>query len=388
MPVVTPAAPAAPAAAKPATAPGEKKHLDWSRCLKKPAEPAQKAPAQPAPRLVLEVKHVQKEVRGPRVAPAPPDAAPQSALPSGFHLPAEPRPSFEAPLFSPARHAAPAAPAMPAMPATVGLDVLAYPQAMPATVGLSALAHPQAMSAPEQSAAPAEQSSQLAEPAAMQPAEQPSMPTVEPTAAPKYPQKAFTSSLDAFGNPSPSVLFGSSVEEAKASSGSASRASRLGLNRTAPAPAQPMQPAMGYFPDTSFYTFAPFSSMYSDYSALGTAPGMQPAPQAQTEEASSTQAPSEPGYAAETSGNYMSYQVGVEEGREEQLPYGMNSYYPYLYKWESRAGLMRSMPTSEYDYNAYGSFGGYSNFVAYNNYGQAQMPQGQTKENKSMPSQQ
>ncbi|KAK8819422.1 hypothetical protein WA556_002412 [Blastocystis sp. ATCC 50177/Nand II] len=214
------------------------------------------------------------------------------------------------------------------------------------------------MSAPEQSAAPAEQSSQLAEPAAMQPAEQPSMPAVEPTAAPKYPQKAFTSSLDAFGNPSPSVLFGSSVEEAKASS----------LNRAAPAPAQPMQPAMGYFPDTSFYTFAPFSSMYSDYSALGTAPGMQSAPQAQTEEASSTQAPSEPGYAAETSGNYMSY----------QLPYGMNSYYPYLY----------NMPTSEYDYNAYGSFGGYSNFVAYNNYGQAQMPQGQTKENKSMPSQQ
>ena len=373
MPVVTPAA---PAAAKPATAPGEKKHLDWSRCLKKPAEPAQKAPAQPAPRLVLEVKHVQKEARAPRVAPAPPDAAPQSALPSGFHLPAEPRPSFEAPLFSPARHAAPAAPAMPAMPA------------MPVTVGLDVLAHPQAMSAPEQSAAPAEQSSQLAEPAAMQPAEQPSMPAVEPTAAPKYPQKAFTSSLDAFGNPSPSVLFGSSVEEAKASSGSTSRASRLGLNRTAPAPAQPMQPAMGYFPDTSFYTFAPFSSMYSDYSALGTAPGMQPAPQAQTEEANSTQAPSEPGYAAETSGNYMSYQVGVEEGREEQLPYGMNSYYPYLYKWESRAGLMRSMPTSEYDYNAYGSFGGYSNFVAYNNYGQAQMPQGQTKENKSMPSQQ
>ena len=385
MPVVTPAA---PAAAKPATAPGEKKHLDWSRCLKKPAEPAQKAPAQPAPRLVLEVKHVQKEARALRVAPAPPDAAPQSALPSGFHLPAEPRPSFEAPLFSPARHAAPAAPAMPAMPATVGLDVLAHPQAMPTTVGLDVLAHPQAMSAPEQSAAPAEQSSQLAEPAAMQPAEQPSMPAVEPTAAPKYPQKAFTSSLDAFGNPSPSVLFGSSVEEAKASSGSASRASRLGLNRTAPAPAQPMQPAMGYFPDTSFYTFAPFSSMYSDYSALGTAPGMQSAPQAQTEEASSTQAPSEPGYAAETSGNYMSYQVGVEEGREEQLPYGMNSYYPYLYKWESRAGLMRSMPTSEYDYNAYGSFGGYSNFVAYNNYGQAQMPQGQTKENKSMPSQQ
>lgn len=178
----------------------------------------------------------------------------------------------------------------------------------------------------------------------MQPTEQPLMPAAEPTAeraeraepaeraAPKYPQKAFTSSLDAFGNPSPSVLFGSSVEEAKASSGSAPRASRLGLNRAAPAPAQPMQPAMGYFPDTSFYTFAPFSSMYSDYSALGTAPGMQPAPQAQTEEAGSAQAPSEPGYAAETSGNYMSYQVGVEEGCDAQFPYGMNSYYPYLYK--------------------------------------------------------
>ena len=66
----------------------------------------------------------------------------------------------------------------------------------------------------------------------------------------------------------------------------------------------------------------------------------------------------------------------------------MNSYYPYLYKWGLGTGMMHSVPTSEYDYNTYGSYGGYNSFVTYNNFGQTQMPQDQTKENKSATNQQ
>ena len=151
---------------------------------------------------------------------------------------------------------------------------------------------------------------QMAEQTAEQTVGKPTEQTTE-RPAPKFPPKPFTSSLDAFGNPSPSVMFGSSVEEAKASSRSVQCDSPIGHNHPTQASAQPMQPAVGYFPDPSYYAFAPFSSMFSDYSNLGAAPGMQAAPQAQREEASATQVPTEERYSTEATNNYMSYQVGV-----------------------------------------------------------------------------
>lgn len=128
--------------------------------------------------------------------------------------------------------------------------------------------------------------------------------------------KPFAFSLGPFANTSssPSIMFGSSVEEAKASSGRQRRASCVGFNHSSAAipmaqPAsQPVQPAVGYFPDAPYYGYPQYSSMYSDYQSMGVAPGMQVTAQNQTEQSTAQNSNSE-AFAAEASNGYMSYQV-------------------------------------------------------------------------------